>query len=51
MWEVQTTDDFDAWFDCLVDAEKEEVAALIGVLKVVGPQLKKPHADTADWRR
>jgi hypothetical protein len=46
MWEVQTTDSFDAWFSELTDPEREEIDALIGVLKVVGPHLKRPHADT-----
>jgi hypothetical protein len=46
MWEVETTDEFDRWFAGLGEAEREEIAGLVGVLKVVGPQLRRPHADT-----
>src|SRR4051794_6476070 len=46
MWRVETTDDFDEWFEKLQEAEKEEIDGLVGALKVVGPQLKRPHADT-----
>ncbi|MGD0389328.1 MAG: type II toxin-antitoxin system RelE/ParE family toxin [Tepidisphaeraceae bacterium] len=46
MWAVETTDDFDAWFSGLNETEREEIYAVIGLLKVVGPQLKRPHADT-----
>ena len=48
MWAVETTDDFDAWFSGLNETEREEIYAVIGLLKVVGPQLKRPHADTLD---
>jgi hypothetical protein len=46
MWSVGTTDEFDAWFAGLAQGEQEEIDGLIGVLKVVGPQLRRPHADT-----
>ena len=47
MWAVTTTDEFDAWFaDDLSAEEREEVAAVVELLKVFGPMLKRPHADT-----
>jgi hypothetical protein len=46
MWNVVTTDIFDAWFAELDSSAKEEIGAKIGLLKVVGPQLGRPHADT-----
>jgi len=46
MWRVETTEDFDAWFKSLSETEQEEIYAVIGLLKVMGPQLKRPHADT-----
>jgi hypothetical protein len=47
MWSVATTDEFDTWFaDHLGDAEKAEVIAKVELLKLLGPQLSRPHADT-----
>lgn len=46
MWSVETTDEFDEWFADLGTEEKEEVAAKIGLLELMGPQLRRPHADT-----
>ena len=46
MWKVQTTRQFDAWFAGLGDDQKVEIAGLVGALKVAGPHLKRPHADT-----
>jgi hypothetical protein len=46
MWTVETTDEFDAWFTSLADAERIEIDSVVGVLKVLGPHLKRPHADT-----
>jgi hypothetical protein len=46
MWPVETTEDFDEWFEKLNETEQEEIYAVIGLLKVLGPQLKRPHADT-----
>lgn len=46
MGTVQTTDVFDEWFARLNAAAKEEVAAKVGLLKMLGPRLGRPHADT-----
>ena len=47
MWTVTTTAEFDRWFrNDLVDEEREEVAAVVNLLKLFGPMLKRPHADT-----
>jgi len=46
MWEVATTDDFDAWFADLDDDEQAEVIAKVELLKLLGPELRRPHADT-----
>jgi hypothetical protein len=41
-----TTREFDEWFAALREPEQEEVAAKVGLLKLFGPQLRRPHADT-----
>lgn len=46
MWKVQSTDIFDGWFSELDDAAKVEVIAKVELLKLLGPQLGRPHADT-----
>ena len=46
MWSTETTDEFDIWFAGLGEEEQVEVAAKIDLLKIMGPQLKRPHADT-----
>ncbi|MCC7290438.1 MAG: type II toxin-antitoxin system RelE/ParE family toxin [Phycisphaerales bacterium] len=46
MWKVRTTDSFDDWFAKLDAAAKVEVMAKVELLKQVGPQLGRPHADT-----
>ena len=46
MWEVATTDDFDGWFAELDGDSQAEVIAKVELLKLLGPKLSRPHADT-----
>ncbi len=46
MWDVATTDEFDGWFGDLGESAQVEVIAKVNLLKMLGPQLKRPHADT-----
>ena len=46
MWSVATTEVFDEWFAELTDDAQAEVIAKVNLLKVLGPQLGRPHADT-----
>ena len=46
MWEVGTTDEFDDWFAGLSDEAQVEIIAKVGLLRLLGPQLGRPHADT-----
>jgi hypothetical protein len=46
-WTVTTTAEFDQWFEAdLSDEEREEVTAVVNLLTLFGPMLKRPHADT-----
>ena len=46
MWKVSTTELFDAWF-AEMDAEAQaEIIAKVELLKIFGPRLGRPHADT-----
>ena len=46
MWDVSTTEVFDEWFADLAKASQAEIFAKVNLLKLLGPQLGRPHADT-----
>src|SRR5580698_7814379 len=46
MWHVTTTDDFDEWFAGLAEDGQAELIAKAELLKLLGPKLGRPHADT-----
>ncbi len=46
MWEVEYTDEFGAWWDQLDAREQEAIAASVELLRQLGPNLPRPHADT-----
>jgi hypothetical protein len=51
MWTVATTDDFDEWFASLDQEGQAEVMAKTELLKLLGPRLGRPHADTLNGSR
>jgi hypothetical protein len=46
MWHVATTDEFDQWFADLDEDGQAELIAKVELLKLLGPKLARPHADT-----
>jgi len=42
-WEVEYTDEFEGWWSGLDDAEQESVAATVGLLEELGPDLPHPY--------
>lgn len=46
MWNIETTDTFDTWFNALDDTDKTNVLAAIIVLREEGATLSRPYADT-----
>ena len=46
MWQIKTTSEFDAWFATLDEDGQVELIAKVNLLKVLGPRLGRPHADT-----
>lgn len=46
MWEVEYTDEFGVWWNTLDEHEQESVATSVELLRQLGPQLPRPHADT-----
>jgi hypothetical protein len=51
MWRVATTAEFDRWFADLAEDAQVEVIAKVELLKVLGPALGRPHADTLKGSR
>lgn len=43
-WEVEYTDEFERWWVSLRQAEQESVAAVVGLLEELGPNLPFPHS-------
>jgi hypothetical protein len=43
-WEVEYTDEFEAWWDTLDEDEQEALKSTIGLLQEHGPALKSPHS-------
>jgi hypothetical protein len=46
MWEVEFTDEFEAWWNSLDEDEQDSLAASVELLERLGPALPRPHADT-----
>jgi hypothetical protein len=44
MYEVEYTDEFEDWWEHLSEAEQISIAASVGLLERLGPQLKYPHS-------
>jgi hypothetical protein len=51
MWEVEYTDEFGYWWQQLNADEQESVAASVELLRPLGPNLPRPHADTLKGSR
>ena len=43
-WDVEFTNEFEAWWDGLTEAEQESVDASVRLLEVRGPSLPFPHS-------
>lgn len=50
-WEVEFTDQFEAWWSNLSEAEQEEINAKVDLLQEYGPILPRPHADRIESSR
>ncbi len=46
MWAVATTDEFDEWFAARGADAQAEIIAKVELVKLLGPALGRPHADT-----
>lgn len=44
MWDVEYTDEFEAWWDKCNEAVQEDVAIVVNLLMAKGPNLKFPYS-------
>ncbi len=44
-WEVEFTDEFETWWNSLMEEEQIELDAKVRLLEQHGPVLPRPHAD------
>jgi hypothetical protein len=44
-WQVEYTDEFEAWWDRLTEGEQEDIYAKVLLLREQGPTLPRPHAE------
>jgi hypothetical protein len=51
MWDVEFTDEFEAWWETLSMAEQGSLEASVRLLEQFGPELSRPHADTVKGSR
>ena len=51
MWQVEYTDEFEAWWGTLSEAEQDAVAYSVRLLKNEGPSLKFPHSSDVKQSR
>ena len=45
MWEVEYTDEFEQWWTKLTEGEQNAIAASVGLIEELGPNLGRPHVD------
>ena len=43
-WEIEYTDQFEAWWDGLTAEEQDSIAVGVGLLRAHGPALRRPHS-------
>ena len=51
MWEIEYTEEFGQWWETLDADEQESLAASVELLRQLGPQLPRPHADSLKGSR
>jgi hypothetical protein len=51
VWEVEYTDEFEAWWNTLSEDEQAEVNSKVELLEEHGPTLSRPYADVITTSR
>ena len=45
-WEVEYTDEFEAWWNDLTETEQDDIDQKVRLLQLRGPSLPRPHSDS-----
>jgi hypothetical protein len=45
-WDIEYTDEFGEWWECLTAAEQEDIRASVTLLRRWGPSLRYPHTSS-----
>jgi hypothetical protein len=48
-WEVDTTEEYDAWFMDQTEDGQAAIRMKVEILAEYGPNLPRPYADTLNW--
>ena len=48
MWEIEFTDEFEAWWDGLEEGDQEKIRVAVDILEENGPALGRPLVDTIE---
>jgi hypothetical protein len=51
VWKIVTTEEYDRWLDGLSHDTVSEIIAVVSLLRLYGPRLSRPHADTLKGSR
>ncbi|MBX3426656.1 MAG: type II toxin-antitoxin system RelE/ParE family toxin [Pirellulales bacterium] len=51
MWDVEYTDEFEAWWDTLTPSQQSDIDACVDVLMERGPNLGRPYVDSVNGSR
>lgn len=51
MWEVEYTDEFEAWWESLSLDDQKSLAQSVQIVSTFGPKLGRPHCDTVKGSR
>lgn len=50
-WDIEYTDEFGDWWNCLSEAERESIVASVDLLESDGPNLRYPHTSGINGSR
>ncbi|HEU4452004.1 MAG TPA: type II toxin-antitoxin system RelE/ParE family toxin, partial [Longimicrobium sp.] len=45
-WEIEGTDEFEAWFDGLTEQDRRSATAVVDLLETFGPRLGYPYSSS-----
>lgn len=50
-WEIEYTDEFEAWWNSLNEEEQIDIDSVVGLLEEKGPHLPYPYSSNIEWAK